>query len=220
MEHQYQYFMSETINLPEDAWLPFVHLGQLLSYPKNKILYSQGDYPNCFYYIVSGRVRTFISSTDGNERLLTIYRKGDILGEASFFDENPRVSSAQLMTDGQVVAIDRAALEQCMQANPSLAFFLLKYLAGTVRMLSTHLDAASFLSADKRIIRLLLNMDINNDHCIHITHEELGYSLGISRVTVSRILSSLAKRGWISLSYKKITLLNRDMLEHYICESM
>ena len=203
MEHQYEYFMSESIDLPKDVWLPFIHAGQLRSFPKNKILYSQGDHPNCFYYIVSGQVRTFISSTDGNERLLTIYKKGDILGEASFFDENPRVSSAQLITAGQVVAIDHIALETCMQSNPSLVFSLLKYLAGTVRMLSTHLDATSFLPADKRIIRLLLNMDINNEHCIYTTHEELGYSLGISRVTVSRILGSLSKRGWILIGIQE-----------------
>lgn len=220
MEYQYEYFMSETVDLPKDVWSPFIRAGQLRSYPKNKILYSQGDFPNCFFYIVSGQVRTFISSTDGNERLLTIYKKGDILGEASFFDQNPRVSSAQLITAGQVVAIDRAALEQCMQENPSLTFSLLKYLAGTVRMLSTHLDAASFLPADKRIVRLLLNLDSNRDHCIFVTHEELSYSLGISRVTVSRILNSYAKRGWVSLGYKKITLLRRDLLEHYISESI
>ena len=118
MEYQYEYFMSDALALPKDAWKPFHNAGPVLSYPKNKLLYNQGDTAFCFYYIVSGRIKTFISSAEGNERLLTIYRRGDILGEAAFFDERPRVSSAQMMADTKVVSIDRPALERCMQQFP------------------------------------------------------------------------------------------------------
>lgn len=132
MEYQYEYFMSDALALPKDAWKPFHNAGPVLSYPKNKLLYNQGDTAFCFYYIVSGRIKTFISSAEGNERLLTIYRRGDILGEAAFFDERPRVSSAQMMADTKVVSIDRPALERCMQQFPALAFSLLRYLSATV----------------------------------------------------------------------------------------
>lgn len=220
MEYQYEYFMSEALDLPKDVWRPFANAGQARAYSKNKILYAQGDRADCFYYLVSGRIKTFISSTDGNERLLTVYKKGDILGEAAFFDEQPRVSSAQLITDAKVIAIDRPVLERCMRQTPSLTFSLLKYLSGTVRMLSTHLDTTSFLPADKRIVRLLLNMDNGTDHIIECTHEEIGYAIGVSRVTVSRVLSALSKKGWIALGYRKITLLQKNVLESFIAENL
>ena len=220
MEYQYEYFMSDALALPKDAWKPFHNAGPVLSYPKNKLLYNQGDTAFCFYYIVSGRIKTFISSAEGNERLLTIYRRGDILGEAAFFDERPRVSSAQMMADTKVGSIDRPALERCMQQFPALAFSLLRYLSATVRMLSTHLDATSFLPAEKRIVRLLLNMDSGGNHTVTCTHEELAYALGLSRVTVSRILSGLAKQGMIVLGYRNIQLLNRKKLENLIADLM
>lgn len=218
LESRYEYFMSEALDLPRGVWVPFASAGRQRSYAKNKILYAQGDAADCFYYIVSGRIKTFISSTAGNERLLTVYQKGDILGEAAFFDGQPRVSSAQLLTDAAVVAIDKPALERCLQQTPSLTFSLLKYLSGTVRMLSTHLDSTSFLPADKRIVRLLLNMDSESEHTIECTHEELGYALGISRVTVSRVLSALAKQGFVALGYRQITLLRPDRLKAYLSE--
>lgn len=213
VQHQYEYFMSNAVDLPRDVWRSFSDAGQVLSYPKGKLLYNQGDLADCFYYLFSGRIKTFISSTDGNERLLTVYKKGDILGEASFFDGRPRVSSAQLMTDAQVIPIDRPALERCLAQTPDLAFSLLKYLSATVWMLSTHLDATSFLPAEIRIIRLLLNMDPGGEHHIPCTHEELGYTLGLSRVTVSRVLGNLAKRGWIQLGYRSVTLVDLPALE-------
>lgn len=217
MEHQYEYFISEALDLPKDVWHPLRRAGQVRTYQKNKLLYHQGDAANCFYYIVSGRIKSFISSVDGNEHLLTIYKRGDILGEASFFDSGPRVSSAQLMTDATVAAIDRPALEQCLQEYPALAFFFFQYLAATVRMLSTHLDASSFLTADKRIVRLLLNMDTgDNNHTISCTHEELGYMLGLSRVTVSRVLNQLARKRWVALGYRTVILLQPDALRAYL----
>ena len=218
MQHQYEYFMSDTLDLPKDVWLPFSAAGQPLSYPKGKLLYSQGEQADCFYYLCAGRIKTFISSTDGNERLLTIYKKGDILGEASFFDGRPRVSSAQLMTDARVGSIDRPALERCLRQSPDLTFSLLTYLSATVWMLSTHLDAASFLPADVRIVRLLLNMDPGGEHRIACTHEELSYTLGLSRVTVSRVLSALAKRGWIRPGYRSVTLTDLDAMERMVTD--
>lgn len=107
-----------------------------------------------------------------------------------------------------------------MQQFPTLAFSLLRYLSATVRMLSAHLDATSFLPAEKRIVRLLFNMDIGGSHTISCTHEELAYALGLSRVTVSRILSGLAKQGLIDLGYRNIRLLNRKKLEHLIADLM
>ena len=220
LDYQYEYFPVEASRLPKDVWQPFARAGQPRAYSKNKLLYAQGDHASCFYYLLSGRIKTFISSTDGNERLLTIYKKGDILGEAAFFDGQPRVSSAQLLTDARVIAIDRPALERCLKQTPSLIFSLLQYLSGTVRILSAHLDTTSFLPADQRIVRLLLNMDTDAAHAIVCTHEELGYALGISRVTVSRCLSALAQKGWVALGYRKITLLQRDALEGYISEHL
>ena len=51
MQHQYEYFMSDTLDLPKDVWLPFSAAVQPLSYPKGKLLYSQGEQADCFYYL-------------------------------------------------------------------------------------------------------------------------------------------------------------------------
>lgn len=63
-------------------------------------------------------------------------------------------------------------------------------------------------------------MDSGGNHTVTCTHEELAYALGLSRVTVSRILSSLAKQGMIVLGYRNIQLLNRKKLENLIADLM
>lgn len=196
-------------------WHIFADAGVTRTWKKDKLIYAQGDTADCIYYLLSGRVKSFIASPEGKERLLTIYQAGDIFGEAAFFDGRPRFSSAQLMTDGSVAAVDRAALERCMQTTPSLTFDLLRYLSAAVRMLSTHLDTSSFLPADKRTAHLLLRMTPDASGVIVCTNEELGSALGISRVTVSRVLNALAKRGWITLKYRAVIVNDRNALREY-----
>lgn len=180
-------------------------------FPSGKMIYLQGTEAQYFYYLASGSARSYISSEDGEERTLTVHRKGDIMGEASFFDEQPRVSSAVAVTDCQIVSIDRNRLTAVFAAHPELSFSMLQYLARTVRLLSVHVDDMSFLSADQRIARFLLEHAPKED-TLTCTHEEIGSAIGVSRVTVSRILSDFSDRGWLKTAYRSVELLDRAAL--------
>ena len=53
-------------------------------YTAGQFIYLQGTYPEYIYYLSSGTARSFISTQSGEERVLTIHRPGDLMGEASF----------------------------------------------------------------------------------------------------------------------------------------
>lgn len=89
-------------------------------------------------------MRSFIQSEDGAERALNVYGPGSLFGEASFFDELPRVSSAVALTSCEIVAIDRELVTEEIEKDPELALAMMKYLARTVRLLSTQLDQMAF----------------------------------------------------------------------------
>lgn len=185
-------------------------------YHAGQIIYLQGTQAEEFYYLCSGAVRSFITSEDGEERVLTTHHAGDLMGEASFFDACPRVSSAIAEEDSTAVTIDRARLNALFTRHPELAMPMLQYLARTVRLLSNHMDSA-FLSADRRIARCLLDRAKGNDSplILSCTHEGIGRAVGSSRVTVSRTLSDFAKRGWLSTSYRTVTILDRAALADF-----
>jgi CRP/FNR family transcriptional regulator len=168
-----------------------------------------------FYYILRGKAKAFISSEDGNERILTVYRAGDLMGEASFFDEQPRVSSAVALTQCELIPIDRRLTQQLFSAHPELAMAMLKYLARTVRLLSSHVDDISFLSAGKRIARLLLTLYGDTHGFIHSTQDEIGFAVGVSRITVSRVLGEFAQKGWLKTGYRIVELLDLPALQKF-----
>lgn len=183
-------------------------------YNPGQFIYLQNTIPTEFYFLESGTARSFISSPEGVERLLTLHRTGDLMGEASFFDQSPRVSSAVAVTECQVISVDGPRLERILQAHPELALPLLRYLARTVRLLSGHVDDISFRPADRRLAGALLRQ-AGSGAQLRTTHEELGTAVGASRVTVSRVLSRFAARGWIETGYGAICILDRPALEGF-----
>lgn len=181
-------------------------------YRAGQLVYLQGASPDCFYYLVSGSVRSFISTQAGEERVLAIHRSGDLMGEASFFDGCPRVTSAMALEDCRILTINQEQLDAAFQRHPELALPMLQYLARTVRMLSDHVETSS-LPAQQRIARWLLSQPAANDGSIRATHEGIGQAVGLSRVTVSRVLGELAAQGLVGLGYRSVTVLDLKRLE-------
>ena len=200
-----------------NIWTPLAD-GQPIQHKEpGQLIYLQDTRAECFYYIVSGTVKCFISSPEGDERILTLPHAGELIGEAAFFDQQPRVSSAMAVTRCELVAVDRQRLEQVFAAHPGLAIAMLEDLARRVRMLSEHVDG-EFLQADKRIARHLLSLIPEADGRLRCTHEEIGASVGVSRVTVSRVLSDFDRKGWVKTGYKSLHLLDRPAMEVFLDE--
>ena len=182
-------------------------------YRAGQLIYLQGARPDHFYYLISGTARSFISTPDGEERVLAVHRAGGLMGEASFFDGCPRVTSAMALEDCLILSVDRAQLDAAFQRHPELALPMLQYLARTVRMLSGHVESSA-LPARQRVARWLLAQPIGADGAVRATHEGIGQAVGLSRVTVSRVLGELAAQGLVELGYRSVTVLDRDGLEH------
>ena len=181
-------------------------------YPAGQLIYLQGTHADHFYYLISGSVRCFISTKGGEERVLTIHRPGDLMGEASFFDECPRVTSAMAMTECRVIAVDRTQLNDIFSRHPELAIPMLQHLARTVRLLSAHVDSAA-LPAEQRIARHLLSLPGYPASPLSCTHESIGQAVGVSRVTVSRTLGDFARAGMIRCGYRSVTVTDSSALE-------
>lgn len=195
-----------------NIWSPLAEGQAVLPYSPGQLIYLQDTEAQVFYYIVSGTVRCFLSAPTGEERTLTLHHAGDLIGEAAFFDKQPRVSSAVAVTPCTLVSIDRPHLEEVFSRRPDLAVSMLEYLARTVRLLSAHVDSA-FLQADRRLARYLLTLIPDENGILSCTHEELGAAVGLSRVTVSRTLSKFAKDGLIRTGYRSLVILDRKALD-------
>ena len=202
---------QHTLDLPAHIWRPFAEHRAPIHCSPGFLIYLQGTEATCFYYLKQGRVKSFMQSEDGNERVLNLYTAGSLFGEASFFDELPRVSSAVALTPCQLVPIDRELVTQAISTDPELALAMMKYLARTVRLLSDQVDQMAFRPARWRVAWYLLS-HAPEGGAIPCTQEDIAAAVSVSRVTVSRILNDFARRGWVELGYRSLTLREPDAL--------
>jgi len=209
MERTTAYYGDNYANLPPEIRCHFENINTARTFHKNQMVYTQGETADCFYYLKKGQVRIFFSSPDGMEKTLTVIGPGAILGEAAFFDGMPRVSSAKALQSSALVAVDRPRLLNKFRQEPDLALQLLNLQARSIRMLSSQVTSIMFLQADCRIARLLLQAQSSapgKEPTVNMTHEEIGNIVGVSRVTVSKILNAFTRRGLVKTAYRSILL--------------
>ena len=204
--------MNHELDFPAGIWEPFAKSRPPVRCSPGYLIYLQNTQATCFYYLKSGKVKSFIQSEDGGERVLTLYHAGSLFGEASFFDELPRVSSAVAVVPCEIVPIDRELVTQEFARNPELALAMMQYLARTVRLLSGQVDQMAFRPARWRVANYLLTL-AGRDGMVSCTQEDIAAAVSASRVTVSRVLNEFARSGWVELGYRTISLMAPERLD-------
>ena len=206
---------SDTIRLSKEAENIFDSVGIEKKIKKNVVLYYQGEQAECFYYLKKGIVKIFFNSVGGMQKTISIVGDGSILGEAAFFDQMPRVSSAQTLTQCTVIKITNIQLEEAFAKKPEIAIHLLRVQAQSIRMLSAQVSGMAFSKADCRIANQLIQSQTkyNGKIIVNLTHEEIGNLTGVSRVTVSKILNGFVRNNIIETAYRYIIIKNIEELE-------
>ena len=79
--------------------------------PAGELIFEEGEMGDLAYLIIAGQVEIFRSS--GNrERVLATLGRGEIIGEMSLIDSQPRMASARALEDTKVSMISRNSLQQ------------------------------------------------------------------------------------------------------------
>lgn len=185
-------------------------------YENQAVIYHSGEDAGQFYCLIDGKVQIYMTSPEGIEKTITVYQNHALFGEAAFFDGSPRTTSARALVASRVVVIDRESILTCFREQPDLALSMICSLSRNVRMLSTQINEISFLPAEQRLARFLVEESGYGVRQVSYTHEEIGSMIGSSRVTVSRILRTFAEQRLICTSYRKIEVLQPKQLSRLL----
>lgn len=192
-------------------WQPLAQGKRPRVYAPGQMIYLQGEQPQEFFYLLSGTARSFLSSPEGEERVLALHRGGSLMGEASFFDGCPRVSSAVAVSECRAVAVTWTGLERALEQHPQLAIPMMRYLANTVGQLSRQVNDLSFQGTEARLaVQLLREADEAGQ--VRVTQEELGFRVGVTRITVARVLRRWTDRGWVETGYGAVWVRDPEAL--------
>jgi CRP/FNR family cyclic AMP-dependent transcriptional regulator len=180
------------------------------SYDKNSIIFAEGDYSDSLYILRQGRIKIYISDSDGREMLLNELGTGDYFGELSLIDHGPRSASARTLCDCDVSIITSEDFLQCLFSNPEMAISMLELVTKRLRVATNSQRQLALMDVYGRLkmTLLALSVEINTSRLIEPkpTQQNLANMIGASREMVSRIFKNLKARGYIETSKTSITI--------------
>ncbi|MDR1604147.1 MAG: Crp/Fnr family transcriptional regulator [Gracilibacteraceae bacterium] len=193
-------------------------IGRSKQYGAGEIVYSQYEIGDTCYYVKKGRVKVYLIQGDdagfGSEKILSIHEAGSFFGEASAIDSQPRPCDAVTMMKSELIVLNQREIIRLMQLDSETGLAILQSLTRKIRMLSYQIADMAFSDAEKRIVHILLklaldfgvNTEKGLDLSVHFSDQELAGIVGVCRVTVTKALNNLKRKGWIEKNYRSIRI--------------
>ncbi|QHI72119.1 Crp/Fnr family transcriptional regulator [Aminipila terrae] len=187
----------------------------LRTYEPGEIVHGGGQECTGVLGVISGRLRTFMLSDEGKE--ITLFRliDGDnCMLSASCMIKNISFDvhvSAEVKTE--VAIINPAIYDKIAKKSPHAEGFMNDIISMRFSEVMWVIEQLLFMKMDKRLAIFLLEQSaLDDSDTITLTHEQIAGHLGTAREVVSRVLKYLANEGYVSVSRKGITILNRKGL--------
>jgi CRP/FNR family transcriptional regulator, cyclic AMP receptor protein len=185
-------------------------LGRVRTYPKNTVFITEGDSSDSVFVILSGRVKVFISDSEGHEMILDTQGPGEYVGEMAL-DGNPRSASVMTLEPSTFSVAARDPIRDFIRQNPDFALDMISKIIDRARIATSSVKDLALLDVYGRVARLLLNMGVDSgDGKLVIpgklTQQEIAERVGASRDMVSRIFRDLTAGGYISVENRMITI--------------
>ncbi|PIU82814.1 MAG: hypothetical protein COS68_07360 [Elusimicrobia bacterium CG06_land_8_20_14_3_00_38_11] len=112
--HSYFSYLTETEQKEFSAIL------SVEIFEKDDVIFKQGDMGDRLFIVKEGMVRIFIVDRD-NDETIAIMKQGDVFGELSLYDTQPRSAYASALTQTTLLAISREKFDELKNKNPQIA---------------------------------------------------------------------------------------------------
>lgn len=203
MSEAHKCFKSARIFDPV-AFFDTVGRGRVISnYPKQEIIFAQGDEADAVFYIKKGKVKVSVASAQGKEAVVAILGMDEFLGEGCMTGQPRRLATARAMTECVAMRVDRSEITKIVRDEPALSqMFITHILAKNARVEEDLVDQL-FNSTEKRLARILLMLaNFGTERrpepiLAEVKHDTLAELVGTSRARVNHFMNKFRDLGFI-----------------------
>lgn len=187
--------------LPPDLARRLAARARLSTLRPRQIVIGYQDRSSDVFVVLEGKLRVELHSPDGKEIILADVGPGELFGELSAIDGEPRAAGVSAITPCRLAVIAGAAFREEALNDPASAEWLARRLVRQVRLLDERVYELNTLAVRNRLHCELLRLGIaagiaDNRAVIEPapTHGELAARIGTHREAVTREMQYLAGR--------------------------
>lgn len=194
--------------------------GRRRRWPAGASMFLEGERSGTVVFVVSGRVKVFSLTDEGEEILLAVRGPGALLGEVSAVDGGPRSASVAALEPVEAVVLTADAFVEFLRTHAGAATLLLQLVVARLRDADRkRVEFAAYDIASRvarRLVELAERFGEPDENGVRITvalsQDELAGWVGASREAVAKALRVLRDRGLVSTGRRTMTVLDLPAL--------
>lgn len=196
------------------------------SYHKGEFIFLTGEAADALFLLQLGTVKVSYITLNGDEKILNVFRAGDIFGELFLGKYRQRIGEAQALEDVIVCKLCEETLLSLIQRVPRVALNFIRHLVDSQRETLARTHALMRADAKYRLAGVLLSLARRYDGAelawlelpASLTQEDIANMAGLNRSTVSSLINELRRAGVLGGTGRTLSV-NRRALEAMLDEA-
>ncbi|NEN75382.1 Crp/Fnr family transcriptional regulator [Pelistega sp. NLN82] len=203
---------------PPEFYEVLLHNSFLAKVAAGKVICTEGDEASQYFLVAEGSLEMFRYSMEGEERVFSIFEKGQVVAHAAMFMPHGKYPmNARAREDVILYCLDRQSLHKACHQYPALAIRLLSIVSMNMYEQINQVHLLTSSSATERLAYYFIQLrkEQGDRIIIPVTQKQLAAQLGIRAETLNRLLSEWQQKQYIQGKRKEWEILDVEVLSSF-----
>ncbi|MDO8999993.1 MAG: Crp/Fnr family transcriptional regulator [Bacteroidota bacterium] len=197
-------------SLKGNELLEFEKIIYFKAFKEGEILYRENQKSNELYIIKKGSISLEHLNHDSQPIIMRIANSGEFLG-LEVNSQNNHYLTAIFLKDSKICVVPKSFVEKISKCNQLVPSKLVAELLRIQEKIYKHFLIMISGNSEAKLAQALISLG-KTDGVVSVTKEKIALMTGLTRETVSRILSRLNSRKIIQTLPRSVNILNSDEL--------
>lgn len=201
----------------------FEQIGNKVHYNKGEVIVHATDPIKDIFIVLNGKLKQYVMSEEGREKILFILEQGDMIGDISLFEQSVAGFFVEAIENTELIHLTKAGLQEALQKYPEYNLFILSSLSKKAKNLVDQLEDTCFKDAETRVCDMLIKlafyegkMDQGSTRVTFRTSQQfISDMLGINRITTVKIIKNLRLMGLLDVKGSSYIINDLSLLQMY-----
>ena len=181
-------------------------------------IFNRGDTVHHFYFVVSGLVKLYRQSINGQEKIIELEKPGQTFAEALMFFKQPVYPvSAIAMEPSIILSIPARYFLDIIKSSNDICINVMAELSQRLHELIDNIEQISLMTGRNRMAMYFLDQSQKNglEFKLEIPKNAIASILSLQPETFSRLLKELANKQALQVNESHIKVLDQELLRKF-----
>lgn len=193
---------------------------EVCNYSKKHLLYAEGQRPKSVFYVVTGKVKTYLINEDGKEFITHVYGPEDFFGYLAILEETNYKDNAKVLEDAELMLIPRKDFLNIILGNLQVSQQFIRLIAHNTASDEENLLNLAYNSLRKKVSFGLLKLmekyktDEKLPIALDISRDNMASIIGVATESLIRTLGDFKSEKLIDIQGGQIIITNEKKLRN------